>query len=425
MVRKARIQYISNYVQQVRIQTGYYTGYIPYQYGSDADAREYFERLKNDPSVFHAMNLLSLMACGEYVEVKIAKNVDPRLKILVENMLGCVEDFTHARKSLLYGGVLFGLGVQRKYYKLEQFSEFPGAVFSIPYRLQEVDRRRLRIERSFDEGTDSDGYNRNETYWTLWHPKDDSYWILEDRNVEIDIEDGAGIQDYIWYLNEFEELEPLGRGLGNILYHLVYIKSRLIQYWSDVSETWYKPWLTGVLDAQLGSLDAALGEGFAKFNERVNEYLDILDQMRARQVLVHPKTDEIKFHEVSGTGENIIEKFIKYIDEKIQLAILAAELTTGAPSVGSYALGQIHRGATQSVVKYNRIRLQEILERDLIYDFLHRNRIQLLKLGIPMPRKSQIKLEIMVEAEEQREGLLEAKGESGAKRLESESDKIA
>lgn len=397
MTTLARIQHIPNYIQQLRLTSGLYIGYVPQKYADLASNEDFYEHIANDSTVYANMHLLSLWVAGEHVRVKVADHVDPRVEQIVARSLSCLQDFTHSRKSLVYSGVLYGLGVLRKYWKKERFES--DLVWDVPYELVEVDRRRLRIEY--------DASDRSQQYWTIWTPKEDLYMILEDRAEVPDVESGAAVQDFIWYWHEHQEDQPYGRGVGDVLFPLVYIKKLLTQYWADNCESWYKPWVTATLETMIGAVDASLGSGFSTWAERVTSYLDLLENMRARHVAVYPKNDEIRFQEGGSTGENIIQQFIAYIDSKIQLAIIGAELTTVAPSVGSYALGQIHRGATQAIIQYNRLRIAEVLARDLVFEFIIRNRKNFLALGIQPPKPYDVKIEIEVESEEVREQMMQ------------------
>lgn len=385
MTTRARIQHIPSYVQHLRSVTGYYIGYVPNRYADLATQENFYEYIMNDPAVYANMNLLSLWVAGEEMSIEI-RGGNPEVQAILETAMTRVSDLHHARKSLLYNGVLLGLGIMRKYWQKEVMTS--GRVWDFCVDLKEVDRRRLRIER--------DQHDKTIQYWTIYSPKVDQYIILEDRSELPDVEDGAAVQDYIWFWHEHQEDEAYGKGIANVLYPLVYIKQNLTQYWADACEHHYKPWLTAVLDTMVGAIDASLGAGMATYAERVTSYLEILENMRARHCAVFPKGDEIRFMEGGTTGENIIEKYLQYIDSKIQLAIMGAELTTMAPSVGSYALGQLHHGATQSIIQYNRLRLGEAFVRDILWEFIIRNEHNFREMGLEIPKIQDIKFTISI-----------------------------
>lgn len=379
---RARIQIIPKYVADLRQVTGLYLGYIENTLADNAE--NYYELIKDDSAVAHAMHLLSLMVAGEYFEIKSENKL---LAEIITFALKNLKDFTHARKSLVSGAVLFGLGIMKKTWKSV---EYKGLCWTVPDRLKEIDRRRMRIERCPE--------NRNIMYWTIWDPKIDSYVILEDRAKVPKAQ--IAVQDYIWFIHEHEEMAPYFRGMGEILFKLVYIKDKILNYWADLCESWAKPFLVAIMDAAAGAVTAALGGGMATATERTNKMIEVFEKMRARHVGVIDKKDKIEIHERGSIGNNILQQFLDYLDKKIELLILGAELTTSAPSVGSYALGQLHRGATQSIVAYNRTRLEEVLEQELIWEFLYKNRINLFALGMKFPKMTEYSLEIRAESEE-------------------------
>lgn len=383
MVVLARTQIIPTYVSTLRQVLGYYIGYIN---NVTADSAEnWYEMIKNDTAVAHAMHFLSLVVAGEKVEIKTKDKI---LRKIIDFGLSEIKDFVHVRKSLTYSSVLFGLGVMEKQWKKMYWL---GLEWYVPCDIREVDRRRLRLEQYPDDKT--------RYYWTVWSPKYNAYVILEDRKTTPDAE--YCVQDYIWFIHEYEEMLPYFRGFGEILFPLCYMKSKVVQYWADLCESWAKPFLTVMIDAAKASFNAALGAGLSTAQERINEIFDAFEKARARHMVVMDSSDKMEYHERGSAGNNIIKDLLAYLDEKIQLLILGAQLTTQTDGSGSYALGQIHRGATQSIIQYNRIRLCETLVQELVMDFLWRNRLNLFVAGVEkFPKLHDIKLQIQVESEE-------------------------
>jgi len=383
----ARIQITSNYVSTLRSETGYYIGYIPNEFADQMGADGYSEIIRKDLEIKRCINLLSLMAAGESVKIE-TKN--PKYKELAEFALSNVEDFLHARKSLIEKGVLFGLGIQRKYYEKEKYH---GLQWEVCTKMQEVDRRRMRIER--------DDEDKNKLYWTIWCPIRDAYIILEDRADNPKAAPGCAVQDYSWYIHEHEETSPYFEGLGDALYNWAYIKSKVVQYWADLSESWAKPFLTIMVDAATAAFNAALGSGSVTSTQRVRDLLDTFEKARARHMAVIDKSDQIEFHEHGSAGNNIIRELLEYCDKAFNLLILGAELTTSTPSIGSYALGTVHKQSTDTIINYNRMRLcGGSIKKDLIYDFFYRNIPQVRALGLTIPRRNEISVKIEVETEE-------------------------
>jgi hypothetical protein len=326
------------------------------------------------------------MAAGESVYIECENE---ELKKFSYFLLNQITDFLHARKSLVEKSVLFGLGIQRKYYKMVDYNGIPVTVID---RMQEVDRRRMRIERDFED--------KNDLYWTVWSPKYDQYIILEDRSENPLAPEGAAIQDYVWLVHSREELSPYFEGLGETLYPLAYIKTKAMQYWADLCESWAKPFLVAMIDTAVAAFNGELGSGFVSSTRRVNDLLETFEKARARHCVVVDKSDDVKWMEHGAQGQNIIEHLLQYCDSKIQLNILGAELSTTSTGVGSYALGTVHKKQTDTIVLYNRLRSCEVLTDDVLFDLYYRDRGQMKLLGIDVPRRGDIKLSVKVEIEE-------------------------
>jgi len=146
--RKARYQHASAYVSDLRNTIGYYFGWIPSEFADKVSEEQAYEILKDDEVIFSRLELLSLFAAGEYVD---CAGSNSELCALLKRALGYIKDFTHSRKSLIFNGNLFGLSIQKKYWKKVVWPDYPDLVWEVPERLVEVDRRRLRIERSIKD----------------------------------------------------------------------------------------------------------------------------------------------------------------------------------------------------------------------------------------------------------------------------------
>ena len=385
--RDARIQFIPAYVSNLRQQTGLYIGYIPNTYADQPTQDQFDETLRRDPEIQRCGHLLSLMAAGERVKVKTD---DPKLAKVIAFFLGEVRDFLHARKSILEKGVLLGLGILKKEY---DHCEWKGYDWEVCSRLLEVDRRRLRIER--------DDINRDYQYWTIWMPQFDKYIQLEDKALNPNAP--YSLQDYVWYTHDYEELKPYGNGFGDSLYSLVYIKNKCLQYWGDLCESWSKPFLVIAIDMLKSAFSANTGDAFTTAESRIQELFETFEKARSRHIAVVDKGDEIGWHEHGTSGQNLIRELMEYCDKRIQFLYFGTELATQSGNYGSYKLGLVHKAETDTIIMYNRKRLEETLKHDLIYDLLLRNQENLQKIGIEIPRPSEIQIEITVDQEEQQD----------------------
>lgn len=369
-VKKARMQHISKYVTDLRHITGYYSGWVS---ETNNDLEQYCQILQNDAAIKHAMHLLALMSAGDTWAIEGPSVV---FNMVAKKAFNSIERFAHVRKSLVEKSVLFGLAVQKKVWGKKVFREYGNLSWDVPIRLKEVDRRRMRIEREYSTK------DRNKVYMTVWSPKYDQYVILEDKRYIPDAE--FALQDYLWMWHEFEELSPMYRGLGECLYTLAYIKQHALQYWADLAEHFGTPFIVASIDAAKAAYNMAVnsGGGAQNFQAIVDRWLDILENMKSRHVAVKPDHDALDIHEAGTMGNNILKELIDYVDDKIQLLILGSELVTQTSDVGSYATAKIHQGATTCLVVYSRNNVNELLSRDLLYDFYLRNRMNFCSLGL-------------------------------------------
>lgn len=399
--KPAHIQYVSQYVQQIRSITGRYLSYIPEYYADVPSAENYYNIIENDEVIYSEMEGMALATAGESWSVK---QKDPIIKELLILSLREIRDFCHAKKSLVHKGLLYGLAVQRKIYEEVEFDEFPGLTWVIPTRLEEVDRRRLRIERDHNDKT--------KQYWTVYMDKFDKYIVLEDRAESPLIMDGCGVQDYIWWFGEHEEQFPYGFGIGNVLYPMAYLRSKCKQYWADLAESWSKPTWLWFIDVANASFNASsnLGVGHNDVSSRVANLLDVAESMRGRHSGVFDKDERLEIHESGSTGNNIISEFLEYIDKKIKTVICGADVENNAGG-GSYAKASVLQQKEDKKVVYFRKRLEEKLRRDLMWDILYRNRFNLLRLGKRLPRASSIGFEISSTREDMKENVLNNAGE--------------
>lgn len=367
-------QFVSTYISELRQKVGYYLPYIPQSLTDDATAEKYNDMILKDEQVYRCMNLLALKIAGDHT---VIGGENKLLKYILSLGVTKIQGFIHARYSLAFKGILNGLALQRKYYKKVSFKAFPGLEWEVVERFQEVDRRRLRIER--------DPTNKNLLYWTIWAPEYDQYVILEDRKEVPNIVLGAAIQDYVWYTHQQEESYPMFFGLADILFRCVYIKNNVLKWWSQLCEKYSEPFIIAFVDAAKASIDANLGSGFTSADRRVQDYLDTFDKARGRKALVMDKSDRVEFIERGNVANNVLKELVEYCDERIQLTILNAQLGTDSADVGSYAQSSIHNQQTNLGAEFNKHQQEEVWERDLVLDFINRNieNFKVLGLGIP------------------------------------------
>lgn len=398
-IEPAVYQHVSAYVSTWRQITGYYLNYVPNEYADQVTADQSYEILQNDESIFHALDLLSLDASGDFLEVRCR---DKTLEFILNTGLSHINDFTHSRKSLAYGSTLFGLGLQKKVWDTFELEEFPGVTFEFPIELKEVDRRRLRIERP------SNDFGRERQYWTIYSQKYDQYVKIKSRAEFPQYE--CCLEDFVWCYWEFEETNPYFRGVGQVLFRLAYIRSKIVPYWAQIMENWGQPIVIAMVNSMKGAFDAAgLGAGFSDASSRIDKLIDKWEMMKARNMFVADKNgDQVTVHEHGNQGTNMILEFLDYADGKIQNILLGADLVSGAGSGrGSYALGEMHEGKFGLKSKYLSKRISSAYKNYLVYDMIYRNRSVLTSLGIKIPSKQELSVSTVSEKKQLKEDLIE------------------
>lgn len=381
MALPARIQHISPYVQELRQKTGYYIGWVPEQYADNVSEDNAYTMLIEDEVVNHASHMHALMAAGDTCQVVC---LNPLLRKILNAFLLEMEDFLHARKALIQKGMLMGLGIQRKFYDYRELPGLPGK-WKVVNRVQEVDRRRFRIEVDLET---------KHSYWSLWSKKYDQYIILENRQDNPNAEDGGALQDFLWYFHEEEENFPYHKGLASVVFPWVYAKRRVVQYWADLCESWAKPFFMAFIDSMKALTTGSLGEGYRTHADQVNKILDVFESARARHAAVFDKDTKIDVHESGSVGSNILREFVEIADKKIEKQFLGADLTTSVSSKGgaSYALGAIHSNKTEMAVSYSRNRSIATWKKQFLLELCWYNRLHLYTLGLDMPKLSDFEL---------------------------------
>jgi len=394
--KMAHIQHIPRYVQDLRQRTGLYRGYIL----PPDRLYEAYEAASQDYAVQHAMQYLSLLAAGGDWAIETEDKEFQPVAAIVEDALKQIRDFMHGRRSLAWGA-LYGMMISRKTFKkkLLRLGEVGyKLIWDVPISLREVDWRRLRLERN--PAND----DRMAWYWTIHSLEVDQYLIIGDRRKGTK---APNYQDFLWYFSSHEEQQAgYGRGFGEVLYTILFIKANLLQYRASIAERFSEPWVIGKLSTLSGVLDSTdlgSGDAFQNVSTVLTEFLDVLEKMRSRHVIaVDKELHDIDIKEVSGSGDRTLGEFIAYLDKQITTLILGGTLATQqGDGVGSYAQAKQHASATDAVVIYHRSRLEEVFTRDLVGEFIERNKSTFMALDLPIPESGQLKFKIRDTREQQ------------------------
>jgi len=274
---------------------------------------------------------------------------DKKAAEILEDILRHVKNFTEAR--YLLGMALFR---SRSYAFIEgrpemrTFGDGRPRQWWVPYRLRDLDRRRIRF-RSISS-YDSEGNPQLKVVTELWSVVREQFEELRDPSQFVSMV----------YIDEEERLS-YGRGLLDSMYFYVWARGII---WRE-GLTGLERWSQGIL---VGKVDSMREGSTGKTNEQIRDDLfDSLREMRSRHVLVTGKEDEIQVITGGMEGHSIVMDFLKYLDEKLISLILGASLPFGGgDSGGSYARAEIEMGTAEALVQFDREKLDECLTDDLV-----------------------------------------------------------
>jgi hypothetical protein len=345
-----------------------------------------YEEVRQDPVVTHALEYLALLVAGTEWEVLPAPG-DPKSERLVPFIKGALDhihDFVWVRKYLT-DAVLMGMAVGKKTrsgpHKARRIgSDVVPRHWTLVDSVEPIDKRRLEIERmwEYEETNDPTMSTIGDPihYWKLYDPYNLNWTIIEDRAVMPQAR--MAHQDFVWHFSENrEDRVGYGRGVLEVLYTCIRIKSHLTQYRAAYCEKHAMPWLIAKIDVMKRVSASGLASGDIKtVTGVISEFLDVLTQMQGRHVAVADKSDDIQVIEPTGSGNTHIADFIDYLDRVMTQLILGATLNTqqqvGAAS-SSYAQSRTHEASTDAVVNYHRTRLEETLRDDIVQGFINDN----------------------------------------------------
>lgn len=168
-----------------------------------------------------------------------------------------------------------------------------------------------------------------------------------------------------------------GRGLMEAMYFYDYMKSKVLATGFSGLERWANGLVVGKIDhSDIGGLDATA-------KKARDGMMAVLQAMTSRHHVVIGKNDEINLHETSGTGNDMVFRFLDYLDQALVRLILGAVLPTGGGAdKGSLARAEVEQGSTETLLQFDRDLQDEAMTRGVIEPFLRLNRGNLLALGL-------------------------------------------
>lgn len=240
------------------------------------------------------------------------------------------------------------------------------------------------------------GDGRPRKWWVPVRLKDEDKRIY--RTVsKLDVEGRISAHREKWNINSmtFEPLSSLdaiaiirhtyqddegslgyGRGLRDPLAWWWYAKTQVFNEKLSAVERFAQ----GILSAKVDG--ARHADSGLPNTELITSWRRVLEDLRARHVLVYDKSDQVEHVSMNGEGWQLLDGITRELKNTIFTLVLGANLTTSADEGGSYALAGVQENSTEALVQFDREALEETLSDDLLGYLWFRNHANLVELGL-------------------------------------------
>jgi len=345
------------------------------------------EKLMRDPEIYSSMRVrLNRIAGADWAIVPASDApIDKTLASVVDDGLRHIQRFAQARfelaKAVFWARAYQFVNCQDVFTSL---AGLPAQMWSLPITMKDIDKKRfdyvpvneanrdpqsaaqdrLKIAQTSPGGVSDAGTNI-QVYERLWSVMR-GQWERVTRP-----------EFYIRCTWDDEESRlGYGRGLSEALFFFWRFKTIALEQGMDGLERWAQGLtIASINDERLGSTD--------KDNETIRDaYLDIIKHMRSCHVMAISSKDKVEVVEPSGQGHELVMSMLRYYDEAMTKVILGSIRPTGGGSGGSLARTEEEAETTNSIIRYDRSLLDDVLTRDLIGLFMLRNKIQLESAGL-------------------------------------------
>lgn len=323
------------------------------------------EKMLRDADIAHAVGFRRHMIAGKDWSLVPRDDSSPRSPLAVHvgaTLLKEIEGFTQAR-----------LNLARAFFSGSRFSRIHGEprvltlgdgkkrTWWVPIRLEDIDKRMYRIVPNNDDGDLT-------AHWERWNVGAAAYEIETKRDALHTIK-------HIY--QDDEASMGHGSALREALGWIWYSKEHIYQESMAAVEKYAQGVLTAKVD---GARDATTGLPNA---EVIAAWVEVLEDLRARHVLVFDKSDEVSIMDTGGgDGWRLMETMRTEQRNAVFTLVMGANLTTSASDGGSYALAEVQENSTEALIQFDRETLQETLSKSLIGCIWARNYPNLVELGI-------------------------------------------
>jgi hypothetical protein len=315
--------------------------------------------------IAHAVTYRRHLIAGRNWEVKARDEGSPRAAVAIDvatNLLKHIKRFSDARVNLA-----------RAFFSGARFARIHGRPMTlrigdgqlrtwwVPTRLEDLDKRVFRVVPHRDE------HDNLSASWQQWHVGAGE-WRTETvrdavRTVRHVYQDDQGHLGY-------------GRALREALGWLWYAKTHA----SDENLQAVERFAQGILKAKVAGIRDA-GTNLPN-TELIAKWVDALQNMMARNVLVHDSEDEVEHLQTNGEGWQLLDKTHDRLRSAVFTLVMGANLTTAAAEGGSYALAEVQQNSTEALIDFDRESQDETLTDDLVGCLWYENYANIVDLGL-------------------------------------------
>ena len=324
------------------------------------------EKMLRDADIAHAVQYRRHMIAGQRWACIPRVEGSPRAPMAVAvatELLDGLKNFTQARLNLaraFFSGSRFGY-IHGRTRKLK-IGDGVERVWWCPTHIEDRDKRFYRVVPEIN-----DAAGTLSAHWEVWD-------LVKAQFVNEPVEATAQTIRHV-YQDDQASLGH-GRALREALGWWWYAKTHVFEESLQAVERFAQGILTAKVD---GARDAETGLPNV---ELIRQWRNVLEDLRARHVLVYDKNDEIETVQMNSQGWELLHTIRAELRSTIFTLILGANLTTAANEGGSYALAQVQENSTEALVQYDRETLEETLTDDLLGCLWYKNHANLVELGI-------------------------------------------
>ena len=322
------------------------------------------EKMLRDADIRHAVGYRRHLIAGKDWSLLPRDEASPRAPLATHvgtTLLKEIEGFTQARMNLA-----------RAFFSGARFARIHGEARTltlgdgkprtwwVPTRLEDIDKRMYRIVPHNDEGDLS-------AHWERWNVGEATY----------DIETKRDALHTIKHVYQDDEASlGYGSALREALGWCWYAKEHVFQESLAAVEKFAQGQLMAKID---GARDADTG---LPNTELIAEWTNVLEDLRARHVLVFDKSDDVELLTGGGEGWQMMADVRAELRTMVHTLVMGANLPTSATDGGSFALAEVQENSTEALIQFDRETLQETLTKSLLGCLWSRNYPNLVELGI-------------------------------------------